>query len=293
MFELNQKTDAPILIVFGQSNAHGHGTRLPAAQRIMQPLSHVFGLDRDQNQAYDLPDVAWRGLTSSGMNLGETQDHTCCLATEFARQWQRHIDAGNELCLPDLYVIQISIGGQGIAATERYGNMWYRDRERALKPGRLSEVNISLYPLAVQILEKAMAKLQKAGKRPVVIGLHWNQWETEVDTGGGAILDARENYTALFAGFRQAIGHDFVIYLYKPLSDVYRNPRGLATIVRVLNDFTGDPAHYQWMDLSESGLYHEDRPDKGIFQKDLVHYHCAAQQWFADSFFVRLFGRQA
>lgn len=289
MLALNQHTDAPILIVFGQSNAHGHKTRLPHGQRIMQPLRNVYGLGRDQNQAYDLADVTWSGFMSFGMNLGEKQDHTCCLATEFARRWQQHIDAGNALELPDLYVIQISIGGQGIAAAEKFGNMWYPGRERILVPGRLFQVDISLYPLAVQILEKSVANLRNAGKNPLVIGLHWNQWETEVDTGGSAILDARENYTNLFAGFRQAVGHDFVICLYRPLSDVYQNPRGLDAITRIFADFAKDPEHFHMMDLSRSSLYDEKRPDKGIFQSDLVHYHCAAQKWFADYYFDLLF----
>jgi hypothetical protein len=290
MKNLYQETDAPILIVFGQSNAHGHKTKLPPGQRMMQPLCNVFGLGREKNQAYDLADVNWNGFLSHGMNLGETQDHTCCLATEFARKWQQQINAGNLLGLPDLYVIQISIGGQGIAAAEKFGNMWYRERERILIPGRLFKVNISLYPLAVQILDKAVVNLRNVGKNPRVIGLHWNQWETEVDTGGSAILDARENYTKLFAGFREAVGHDFVTYLYKPLSDVYQNPRGLAVISRIFTDFARDPAHFHLVDLSRSSLYDENRPDKGIFQSDLVHYHGAAQKWFAEYFFDLLFG---
>ncbi|MBP8989459.1 MAG: hypothetical protein KBG64_04480 [Clostridia bacterium] len=289
MFKLNQKTDAPLLIVLGQSNAHGHKTRLPADQRILQPLKNVYGLSREKNQAFDLPDVTWSGFTSFGMNLGETQDHTCCLATEFARLWQRHIDEGNELGLPDLYVIQISVGGQGIASSEKFGNMWYKDREPILKPGHLFEVDISLYPLTVQILEKAVWNLRCAGKVPKVIGLHWNQWETEVDTGGDAIRQAGENLTQLFRGFREAAGQDFVIYLYRPLSEVYQNPEGLKVMTDILNDFTKDAAHYQWIDLSKSELYDERLQNKGIFQDDGVHYHCEAHKWFAKTFFDHLF----
>jgi len=292
MIHFNPAEDAPLLIVLGQSNAHGHKTRLPSSQRIVQPLRNVFGLSRTENQAYDLPDVSWSGFVSFGMNLGETQDHTCCLATEFARRWQRHIDSGNALGLPDLYVIQISIGGQGIAEHEKFGNMWYRNRPRVLVPGHLFEVDISLFPLTVQILEKAVANLRNAGKNPVVIGLHWNQWETEVDTGSSAVLDARENFSQTFAGFRKAIGMDFVIYLYKPLSDVYQNPLGLAAVSRILEDFARDPERYRLIDLTSSELYDETSPEKGIFQSDRVHYTCQAQRWFADCFWQELFGRR-
>ncbi len=287
--KLDREQDAAVLIVLGQSNAHGHGTRLQPKQRIIEPLRHVHGLARAENQAYDLADVAWSGFTSYGMNLGETQDHTCCLANYFAIKWQQHIDAGNSLQLPDLYIIQISIGGQGIAAYEGYGNMWHMKRQPVLKPGNLFDVDISLYPLTVQILDKAMCNLQRSGKTPRVIGLHWNQWETEVDTGGSAILDARENYTSLFTGLREAIGSPFVIYLYQPLSDVFDDMRGLDVIERVFADFAAFD-QFNIMDLRQSQLYNGELDDKGIFQKDGIHYHCRAQQWFSDHFFTQLFG---
>lgn len=37
-----RETDAPLLFVFGQSNAHGHGTRLPEAEKITKPLTNFF-----------------------------------------------------------------------------------------------------------------------------------------------------------------------------------------------------------------------------------------------------------
>lgn len=32
-----QETDAPVLFVFGQSNAHGNGARLPESEKIAEP----------------------------------------------------------------------------------------------------------------------------------------------------------------------------------------------------------------------------------------------------------------
>lgn len=37
-FQKIQENDAPLLIVFGQSNAHGHGTKLPPEERILSPF---------------------------------------------------------------------------------------------------------------------------------------------------------------------------------------------------------------------------------------------------------------
>ena len=100
------KNSAPILVVLGQSNAHAHATKLPDDEIIRTPLKNVHGLSREYNQAYGLDDVTWTGFTTGGMNLGETQDDTCCLANVFAAKWQKAIDDGAEL--PDLYIIQIS-----------------------------------------------------------------------------------------------------------------------------------------------------------------------------------------
>ena len=186
------KNDAPLLIVMGQSNAHAHATRLPEDEIIRTPLKNVHGLSREFNQFYDLTDVTWSGFTTGGMNLGENQDDTCCLANVFAAKWQKAINEGADL--PDLYVVQISVGGQGIAEFEVHGwNMWYSMRAPKLKPGVFGVCDISLYPLATDILSLAVMNLIAAGKKPRIIGLHWNQWETEADTGSKALNDAEAN----------------------------------------------------------------------------------------------------
>ena len=290
MLEFDQKNDIALLLVFGQSNAHGHGTRMEPGQRILKGLPNVHGLARQANQAYDLTDVSWSNFLSQGMNLGETQDHTCCLANHFARLWQQHIDRGNRLGLPDLYVIQISIGGQGIAEREDYGNMWYPDRPKVLVGGSLGQVDISLYPLAVQIIAKSRQNLIRQGKKLRVLGLHWNQWETEVDTGGAAILDARQNYTDLFAGFRQALPEDFTIYLYQLLSRAFNDLSGIRVIEKIFTDFVAKEEGYAMIDIRQADFYDPDQPDQGIFLADLVHYSCTAQSWFAEHFFYKLLG---
>lgn len=274
------KQNVPVLIICGQSNAHGHGTRLAEHEKVMEPLRNVWGLSREHNQEYGLSWVKWSRFVSYGMNLGEVQDHTCCLATEFARMWQTYRDKG--MNLPDLYIIQISIGAQGIAKHERGGNnMWYPGRKKVMTKGSLGEVDISLYPLAMEILPLAMQSIRDQGYNPCVIGLHWNQWETEVDTGGKSVEEARQNYSELFSGFRKAIGQSFPIYLYRPLSDVYANPEGVEGINQLFNEFVREDDNMKLIDLSQSDLFDLARIDKGIFQKDLVHYTGEVQKWFA------------
>lgn len=275
------KQNAPILIVCGQSNAHGHGTQLTEHEKIMTPLKNVWGLECKHNQAYSLSQVKWSGFVSYGMNLGEVQDHTYCLATEFARKWQHAIDHGREL--PDLYIIQISVGAQGIAAQEKDNwNMWYPHRPKTIKKGPLGAVDISLYPLAMEILPLAMQSIKDKGYNPYIIGFHWNQWETEVYTGGTSIKHAKENYTELFNGFREALGQSFPLYLYRPLSDIYNNPEGVIYITQLFNEFIKEDENIKLIDLSQSDLFDAQRIDKGIFQEDLVHYTPTVQKWFAE-----------
>lgn len=274
------QNDAPMLIVFGQSNAHGHNTHLLQEEKITVPLTNVFGLDRAHNQAYGLKDVTWSGFVTEGMNLGETQDHTCCLAESFARLWQERTDAGEKL--PPLYIIQISIGAMGIAEKEvNDWNMWWPERTPVMEKGELGAVDISLYPLAVEILNLAVKNLKAAGKRPRIIGLHWNQWETEVDTGGDSVANAPENYRAIFQGLRAAAAIPCPIWLYQPLSEYYHNPEGVNAITELFEAFVNTGDDFHMMDLRQSALWNPMRPDKGIFQEDLVHYLPEAHRFFA------------
>lgn len=287
------KNTAPLLVVMGQSNAHAHATRLSEAEVIHTPLKNVFGLSREYNQSYELSDIVWSGFETRGMNLGETQDDTCCLANLFAAKWQKAIDSGVEL--PDLYIIQISIGGQGIARFEVHGwNMWCPFRELKLKPGPFPEADITLYPLATEVLSLAMMNLISAGKRPQVIGLHWNQWETEAETGSRAMNEAEANYENLFWGFFTALGggkegKNIPFYLYRPLSENYNADR-VAKLSEIFDGFTKKYSDCRILDLKNSPLWNDTPKTHGIFQPDGVHYISEAQRWFAQCQWNDLFG---
>lgn len=287
------KNAAPVLIVLGQSNAHAHGTQLPDAEIIRTPLKNVHGLSREYNQAYGLDDVTWTGFTTHGMNLGETQDDTCCLANVFAKKWQDAIDGG--AALPDLYVMQISVGSQGVAQFEAHGaNMWYAMRELKLKPGKLGECDISLYPLTVEILSLAYMNLMSAGKKPQIIGLHWNQWETECFTGSRAMNEAQANYENLFWGFFTALGggktgKGVPLYLYRALSENYEASR-VERMNGILDGFTKAYEDCRIMDLRESELWNDTPKTHGIFKNDGVHYTPEANRWFAKKQWSDIFG---
>lgn len=287
-----QETDAPVLFVFGQSNAHGNGARLPESEKITEPLANVFGLHRRYNQAYGLKDVVWSGFVTEGMNLGETQDHTYCLAESFAKIWQKKTDEGWKL--PPLYIVQISIGAMGIAEHERNGwNMWWRNRTPVMIPGEGGVANISLYPLAIEIMTLVMKNLKNSGKTPHILGLHWNQWETEAETGGDSIVKAEENYRELFSGFRQAAGIACPIWLYRPLSDIYCNPPAVKALTELFEKLVRSGEDYHMIDLTKSSYWKPERQDKGIFQEDMVHYSGQVQRYFAELMAEEIFGKNS
>ena len=112
------KNQPVVFILLGQSNAVGHDLPMQEQDKIKIPLKNVFGLSRVHNQSYDHASLVWDGYVSAGMNLAEEQDDTYSLANCLARRWQDAIDGG--VTLPDLYIVHIAIGAQGV--TERY--MW-------------------------------------------------------------------------------------------------------------------------------------------------------------------------
>ncbi|MGZ3241437.1 MAG: hypothetical protein ACXWJK_14395, partial [Burkholderiaceae bacterium] len=121
------------------------------------------------------------------------------------------------------------------------------------------------------------------------IGMHWNQWKVENQTGSmQSPHDVVDQYTSFFDGFKQAWGGAaFSIMLYKPRSTLYtRNFWGgnsthfddLVNGFNLLNVST--PSIYQLIDVSESTYvygnhyYNSTTPDftHGIFNSaDTVH----------------------
>lgn len=284
------KKKAAVLFINGQSNAHAHHQYLSEEERITEPLKNVFGLDRDPNQSFDIQDVVWSGFTTAGKNLGESQDHTASLAYHTALLWQNAIDSG--IALPDLYIVQVSIGSQGII-----NGMWNRDKEKVMKPGELKNVDISLYPWALQVNRLAMENLKKQGFATEAIGWHWIGSEQDILHAAYEREDFQERYDFFFDTMLEAIGAPCPLYLYKiffqkacprlgtPLESVDRVNEALLRQCDRFEDVTvvrpdlcphWDLEHEHW----------------GIFAEDNGHYLAKTQKWFADEFFADVIRRK-
>ena len=279
---MKKDTKAAVLFINGQSNATAHQQFLAEEDKILTPLKNVFGLDRDPNQSFDIDDVVWSGWTSGGKNLGESQDHTASLAYFVAKKWQAAIDSGKDL--PDLYIVQLSIGSQGII-----NGMWNRDKEKILKPGSGAEIDISLLPLALHVQSLAMKNLRDAGKNPEVIGWHWLGCEQEVWYEAYNRDDFCERYDYHFDVMRKSMGEEVPTYLYKI---VVRGGLERFNLPLEAEDIINDeivrqaerigaklvePRECTYWDADDNLYY-------GVLASDRAHYVPKVQEWFADKF---------
>lgn len=274
---------AALVYITGQSNAHAHGRALAAQDRIERPLNNVFALDRAQNQSLDVQELVWSGFTTCGKNLGESQDHTASLAYHLARRWQRAVDGGAPL--PDLYIVQMSVGSQGIV-----NGMWNPDWPRGLTPGPLDTVNISLYPFARHVFPMVPGSIARRGAEVAATAWHWLGSEQEVWDGAYLRPDTGARYDAFFDAMLAAVGVGCDVYLYKLYIQEFCRTHGIpAEATDRVNELLVRQCHrherFHFIAAEDSPCWDPGKPQLGIFAPDNGHYIAAVHQWFADRFF--------
>lgn len=279
-----KKQQVAVVFINGQSNAHAHHQYLKEEERVTKPMRNVFSLDRNPNQSFDITDVVWSGFTTEGKNLGETQDHTASLAYHLAKRWQGAIDRGVEL--PDLYIVQISIGSQGII-----NGMWNRDKEEILRPGPLGTVDIALFPLALKINRLVLSNLKTAGKEPVVIGWHWIGSEQEIHNKVYEREDAQQRYDYFFDTMMDSMGGSVPLYLYKiytqKVCDRINLPaEATEEVNRLLLSQCDRFKDVRVIEAEQCPSWDRDAVHLGIFAEDDGHYLAEVQSWFAETFFT-------
>lgn len=274
-----------VLFISGQSNAHGHGQRMTERDYINEPLRNVFSLDRNPNQSLDITDVVWSGFTTEGKNLGETQDNTYNFAYFFAKLWQGAIDRGETL--PDLYIVQMSVGSQGII-----NGMWNPDKEKVLVPGTHLTSDISLFPFALHVNKLVMSNLKNSGKEPLPIGWHWLGSEQDVLEGGFDREDFESRYDYFFDEMLRAIGEPCPLYLYKVYLERFCHVNNFTDLgIPVVNRALERQCirHNGRFILAEECPYWDETDvHKGIYDVDDGHYLGKMQEWFAERFYAEI-----
>lgn len=281
-----QKKKAAVFILLGQSNAVGHGVPMKEEDKIQKPLKNVFGLNREENQSFDTKELVWSGYTSFGTNLAEEQDDTYSVANCLASLWQDHIDHGNKYNLPDLYIVQIAIGAQGVTD----GYMWHPEREKKLVPGKLGEVDISLFPFSCHVLGLIEDSFAKMGKAYEIIGLHWRGGENDV-TQPKAILEKELEtiYTKIFSTFNKTL-HDPPTVLHKlacpdRMNDMDPSGQHLENMHHINTVFDRLAAKFENVSLFDPTWAPQYVPGvrgNGLFIKDAVHFTPEVNGWVAD-----------
>lgn len=279
--------DAPIFIVLGQSNSYGHGTTLAAGEQIATPLANVKTLSKAALYNLTFSSVNWTGFTTLGdANIGPpdgsslgSQNHCVNAANEMARQWQAHINAGNAMGLPDLHVILMGWGSQGMHLTAHVENRWSPDRSA-------TDVE-SMYPRALKTLRLAIDSLIAQGKNPRILAVQWNQWETEA-ANAPAHLHANMNFLRIIHGINDAIGTREVPWrFFYPMASGVGWPAAQLQAVRtaIANVVADDPVHRTLIDTRLAPGYTGVSPAFGIFLNDNIHYQPTVQKWFGQQEF--------
>jgi len=277
---------AAVYILLGQSNAVGHGVPMAESDEIKVPLKNVFGLHRKDNQSFAVQRLTWSGYTSGGMNLGEEQDHTYSVANCLAMLWQKHIDAGNALELPDLYIVQIAIGAQGVTK----GYMWEPEREIKLIPGPLGTVDISLFPFCKHIFGLLDKSFREMRKEYEIIGLHWRGGENDI-TPTMEYLEAHleATYCRIFDGFNEVLSSPPTV-LHKivcphHMDDLDPTGNYLQRMHYINEVFCRLVDKYENISLFDPATAPQYIPDvfgNGLFIEDAVHFTPEVNFWIAN-----------
>ena len=269
-------------MLFGQSIAVGHDATMDPCDVIDLPLKNVFGLHRNENQSFDNEELVFSGYTSHGMNLAETQDNTYSVANCLARRWQNAVDGGENL--PDLYVIHIAIGSQGV-----FG-MWSPDRRPVIKPGILGVCNISMYPLAIHTIKLLNKYFAEKSLTPHYFGIHWRGGEQEILREMSDLIPRlKEDYIRLFGGLREAIGENAPIILHRfPFASHMdkRDPSGgfmerMNYINSLFDELALELSSVSVFDATTAPFYDASVADYGILRADLIHYTGKTNDWVA------------
>ena len=272
-----------VFIMLGQSNAVGHGIPMDENDRIVKPLTNVFGLSRINNQALYSTSLKWSGYTSYGMNLAEEQDHTYSIPNCLALLWQKSIDGGIDL--PDLYIVQIAIGAQGVTD----GYMWHPERKEKLIPGKLGEVDISLYPFTEHIFSLIGKSFSELGIDYEIIGVHWRGGENDVTADKGYLMqDLKKIYDKIFDMTDRLLDRPPII-LHKIVCADRMNALdasgkmldNMHYINEVFKELEKCRDNVTVFDPAEAPQYLSDVFGNGLFIDDAVHFTPEVNKWIS------------
>lgn len=277
---------AAFFVLLGQSNAVGHEIPMKEEDKILKPLKNVFGLSREKNQSFKNKKLFWSGYTSFGMNLGESQDNTYSIANCLASLWQKEIDSGNRHNLPNLFIIHIAVGAQGVSE----GYMWNPKYEKKLIPGELGKVDIALYSLTRHVFSLLKESIGEIDEKNFVI--HWRGGEEDMCVSKERLeKDLHGCYEQIFGGFYDVFGEKVQTVLHKivckdrcfdtdPTGERFEN---MNFINGVFENFCKQYENIKMFDVKNAPQYVSNKRGNGIFKEDAVHFTPEVNFWVAEN----------
>jgi hypothetical protein len=290
----NKTSEVCLIIETGQSNAESvadmGATPLPT-------MSNVKGLARASNLSITQSDVTWDTFAAGDtFSLGRPSYGTgkTSIVTEFARNWQYHITAGNALGLPDLYVVRVPWSGQGIGLNSDSANA--RWNVLGANTAALTVENLAYFTQF--IVQQAVNNLVRAGKSVRVIGNVWVQGEqdskNQTDANNyqrecGVVLDMFDKAVGCvipttFVKLRSNDSQDAGRFLFAaPINTAFDQ----LALARGNGSWVLDPYTY-------SGAVPAPTVNKStqgtLYQADFVHYTTAAVGEFGKMIYDRVTG---
>ncbi|MDH4450961.1 MAG: hypothetical protein QE265_10270 [Rhodoferax sp.] len=270
--------DAAVLFVFGQSNSVGYSTEYNKTRYTAGVHSKVY-VARSSNTKVRSTEL----MEFSEYNPGHTdnilgKDAKSGKSPEssdandnplsntplyIADWWQKN---SSKLKLPPLYIVHLAVGAQSInchtsecrngiayshdqwsiAVTSKAADFVLLAENKGMSPASATEY--SLYNSARSLISRTIYTLQKQNMRPRILGIDWNQWESDSGTSKAAKVYG-ENLKKLIDGFQEAASggnpsmDSIPVWLYYPLRQTVQSQAELdnmstieAAVTKVAND---------------------------------------------------------
>lgn len=254
-------SDVALAIFAGQSNSAGTQL-LDVSDYITTPLANVYAISA-ADESYNQTTLAWQGYASNNCQIGSgAGSHRVTTAYFIAKEWQRRVNSGENL--PDLYIIHVAGASQGVHGST--GGRWW--------PGRDDALTDSFYHLMRHLMSTAIKGMKLQGLTPRVLGVDWNQWESETTTLESA-RGVSASFNSIIDGFSEALGCAAPFHFWRPRSRLYDESRFQIIKDQVLALVASNPSRFSLIDAGGHPDFVESSvpaSTQGIFRPDGVHY---------------------
>jgi len=225
----NSSNRVNVLITIGQSNSVGVlGDRNITTSNVYVP----------NENAIDYPStITFSEVTNNNINRRGYGGATN-IATKYAEMYNDTVP---------LYIIHIAIGGTGVDFYSN-NNLW--SFNRADTDGN------SLHPQLIHYMETVITTLQDEGREPYVIGLDYNQWESEAED---TVYGHYQTYSTLFDTIETVIPNDdYKLFICYPTATRWGNTETMQDTFLFIQETRDNVYIYRPLELGVTNIWFND-----------------------------------